>query len=147
VSTHTGTAIRAVSEVVAVAAMIILLVYIADAVLANAGGREDGTGFLPMSEAQRGMILGTSSILLFLVAFGLNIKPKSRTTAILLIAGGAIMGTAVLAASAMAEGGLGSIAPSFLGVIIVGYIIMGLGIWQAMRGTSQLARPDNRQPR
>ena len=132
-STQTGTAIRSVSEVVAVAAMIILLFYIADAILANAGGREDGTGFLPMSEAQRGMILGGLSIIMFLVAFGINWKANSMTTAILLIAGGAITGTAVLAATMMGEGGLVEISTSFAGVIIIGYVIMGLGIWQAIK--------------
>ncbi len=141
VSTQTKTVTRTASEIVAAIAMIILLIYIADAVVANAGGREDGTGFLPMSEALRGMIFGTSSIVLFLVAFGMNIKARSRITATLLIVGGAITGTAVLAASAMSEGGLGSISGSFLGVIIVGYIIMGLGIWQAMRkGTARPTR-------
>ena len=140
-STQTKTVTRTASEIVAAIAMIILLIYIADAVVANAGGREDGTGFLPMSEALRGMIFGTSSIVLFLVAFGMNIKARSRITATLLIVGGAITGTAVLAASAMSEGGLGSISASFLGVIIVGYIIMGLGIWQAMgKGTARPTR-------
>jgi predicted permease len=132
-SAQTKTVTRAASEIVAAVAMLILLIYIADAIVAMSLGREDSTGFLPMSEAVRGMIFGTASIVLFLVAFGMNVKGRSRTTAILLIAGGAIMGTAVLAASAMAEGGLGAIPGSFLGVIIVGYVIMGLGIWQAVR--------------
>jgi len=47
--------------------------------------------------------------------------------------GGALTGTSVLAASLMAEGGLDSISGSFLGVIIVGYIIMGLGILRMVK--------------
>ncbi len=133
---HAQTKTRArTTEVVAAVAMAILLVYIADAVVANAAGRDDETGFLPMSVALRGMIFGTTSIVLFFIAFGLNWKVKSKTTAWLLIIGGAIIGTSVLAASAMAQGGLAAISSSFLGVIIVGYVIMGLGIWQAKRSS------------
>jgi len=33
----------------------------------------------------------------------------------------------------MAEGGLATISGSFLGIIIVGYIIMGLGILRAVQ--------------
>lgn len=86
-----------------------------------------------MDEAQRGMVLGGLSIILFLAAFAINWKANSMSTAILLIAGGAIMGTSVLAATMMSEGGLAGISGSFAGVIIVGYVIMGLGIWQALR--------------
>ena len=122
--------------------MALLLLYIADAAVANSAGRIDGTGFLPMNEAQRGMVLGTSSIVLFLAAFGINWKANSMTTAILLIAGGAITGSAVLAASLMADG-LAEMPVSFMGVIVVGYIIMGLGIWQAVRirnGSTAIAK-------
>ena len=49
---------------------------------------------------------------------------------ILLIAGGAIIGTLVLGAVAMAKGGLTAIHSSFLVVVIMGYIIMGLGIFR-----------------
>ena len=49
---------------------------------------------------------------------------------ILLIAGGAIIGTSVLGAVAMAKGGLTAIQSSFLVVVIMGYIIMGLGIFR-----------------
>lgn len=122
---------RAASDIIAGVAMALLLLYVADAAVANSAGREDGTGFLPMDEAQRGMVLGTSSIVLFLVAFGINWKANSMTTAILVIAGGAITGTAVLAASLMT--GELEIPVSFIGVIVIGYVIMGLGIWQAAR--------------
>lgn len=120
------------SDVVAAIAMGLLLLYVVDAAVAMSAG-EEGTGFLPMDEAQRGMILGGPSIILFLAAFAINWKAYSMTTAVLLIAGGAIMGTSVLGATLMSEGGLGEISGSFAGVIIVGYIIVGLGIWQILR--------------
>ena len=43
------------------------------------------------------------------------------------------MGTSVLAASAMAEGGLQAAPTAFIGVIVIGYIIMGLGILRVIQ--------------
>jgi len=119
---------KRLSEALAIIAMALLLTYIADAAVG-----QGKVGFLPMSEAQRGAIFGGSSIVLFFAAFGIGWREKSRTTAALLIAGGAITGTSVLGASAAAEGGLAGISGSFLGVIILGYVIMGLGIWKIAR--------------
>jgi hypothetical protein len=125
---------RRISEFVAIAALIILLTYIADAAVG-----QGESGFLPMTAGQRGMIFGTSSIVLFFVAIGIGFKEKSRVTGGLVTAGGAIMGTSVLLASAMGEGGLGSIRGSFVGIIVIGYIIMGLGILLLVR-TKKAAR-------
>ena len=119
---------KKVSEITVVAAMILLLIYLADAAVG-----QGEIGFLPMNEKERGMVFGMSTIILFFVAFGVGIREKSVTTTILLIVGGALIGTSVLVASLMAEGGLSSISDSFLGVIIVGYIIMGLGILRAVK--------------
>jgi len=114
---------RKISEIIVIAGIILLLIYIADAAVG-----QGEIGFLPMTEKERGMIFGTSSIILFFVAFGIGFREKSPTLTIVLIAGGALIGTSVLAASTMAEGGLATISGSFVGVIILGYIIMGLGI-------------------
>lgn len=117
-----------ISEVLAIIAMALVLIYIADAAVGQ--GKQ---GFLPMNAAYRGMIFGTSSIILFLLSFGIGIRERSKITTILIIAGGAIIGTSVLGSAAMAKGGLTAIHSSFLGVIIVGYIIMGLGIFRAVQ--------------
>ena len=109
--------------------MALLLTYIADAAIAH-GNKQ---GFLPMSAAQRGMIFGASTIILFLLAFGIGFGEKTKITTILLITGGAIIGTSILGASAMAKGGLAAIQSSFLPVIILGYIIMGLGLFRAIQ--------------
>ncbi len=127
-STQTTSPKKKVSEITAVAAMILLLTYLVDAAVG-----QGEVGFLPMDEKERGMIFGLSTIILFFVAFGVGIREKSAITTILLIVGGVLIGTSVLAASLMAEGGLESISGSFLGVIIVGYIIMGLGILRAVK--------------
>ncbi len=117
-----------VAEVTSIVAMILLLTYIADAAVG-----QGKTGFLPLSAAARGIIFGTSSMALFFASLGTGFKVKSKITTILIIAGGAIIGTSVLGASAMAEGGLATISGSFIGIIIIGYVIMGLGIIRAIR--------------
>ena len=119
---------RRISEFVAIAALIILLTYIADAAIG-----QGKSGFLPMTAGQRGMIFGTTSIVLFFVAIGIGCREKSRVTGGLVTAGGAIMGTSVVLASAMGEGGLGSISGSFLGIIVIVYIIMGIAILLLVR--------------
>jgi hypothetical protein len=86
-----------------------------------------------MTSAQRGMIFGTSSIVLFILSFAIGFRQKSKLTTVLLIVGGALIGTSVLAASIMASGGLKGAQNSFGIVIITGYIIMGLGILRAVQ--------------
>ncbi|MFZ0513310.1 MAG: hypothetical protein WAM14_17005 [Candidatus Nitrosopolaris sp.] len=117
-----------ISEVLAIVAMVLVLIYIADAAVGQ--GKQ---GFLPMNAAQRGMIFGASSMVLFFLSFGIGIKEKSKITTILLIAGGAVIGTSVLGAIAIAKGGLTAIQSSVLVVVIVGYIIMGLGIFRLVQ--------------
>jgi hypothetical protein len=117
-----------VPEILAIAATVLLLTYIADAAVG-----QGAQGFLPIDEAQRGMIFGTSSIVLFFAAFGTafrEIKPK--LTSILLIAGGALMGTSVLG-SILAAGGFAAVSTTFLVVMVLGYVIMGLGIVLGVR--------------
>jgi len=124
----TATVKKKVSEIIVIAGMVLLLIYIADAAVS-----QGESGFLPITEKERGMIFGTSSIVLFFAAFGIGFREKSSTITILLIVGGALIGTSVLAASAIAEGGLTTISSSFVGVIILGYVIMGLGILRSIQ--------------
>ena len=120
---------KRVSEALAIIAMVLLVIYIADAAVA----RSNSQGFLPMTAAQRGMIFGTSSIVLFILSFAIGFREKSKLTTVLLIAGGALIGTSVLVASIMTSGGLTGAQSSFGVVIIIGYIIMGLGILRAVQ--------------
>ena len=124
----TVTVKKKASEIIAIAGMVLLLTYIFDAAVG-----QGETGFLPISEKERGTIYGFSTIILFFASFGIGFNEKSAITTILLIMGGALIGTSVLSASLMAEGGLTSISNSFIGIIIVGYIIMELGILRAVK--------------
>lgn len=120
---------KAAAEIMVIAGMVILLIYILDAMVG-----EGETGFLPMTVEERGRTFGTSSMILFFVSFGVGYKERSVLLTSLLIAGGVLMGTSVLVASAMSEGGLSEAPIAFIAVIIVGYIIMALGILRIIRG-------------
>lgn len=141
ISTHIQikTGKRRIPELLAIAAMTLLLIHIADGYITLITNH----GFLPMSIDKKPFgistfgisTFGISSILFFFMAFGIEIRENRRTrlTTTLLIVGGALIAWTVLGKSAMDYGGLSRISPSFLTLIVVGYIIMGLGILKAFR--------------
>jgi hypothetical protein len=126
------------AEITVSIAFILLAVYIADAGIARLNNDH---GFLPLSAKDRGMFFGGISIILFFISYGIGINIKSRILTILLIVGGALMGTSVLISTLMPENSnLPSnspihqiISPQFLGIVVIGYIIMGLGILRGLR--------------
>jgi hypothetical protein len=126
------------AEITVSIAFILLAVYIADAGIARLNNDH---GFLPLSAKDRGMFFGGISIILFFISYGIGFNIKSRILTILLIVGGALMGTSVLISTLMpADSNLSSnspmpqiISPQFLGIIVIGYIIMGLGILRGLR--------------
>ena len=106
-------------------AMGLMLTYIVDAALERVS-----SDLLSLVERDRAAIFGTTSIILFFAAFGIGLKSQSRITGMLLIAGGATMSKAVIAAMIIYGGNLSATTQTFIGIIVVGYIIMGLGIYQ-----------------
>ncbi len=132
------------SEVLVSVALALLVIYILDVGVSMISHSEDG--FLPLSAKERGMIFGGGSILLFVISFGIGINVASRLLTVLLIVGGAIMGTTVLISSFIAPtqesndmnsssdtGQPQILAPQFIGIIVIGYIIMGMGILRVLR--------------
>jgi hypothetical protein len=126
------------AEITVSIAFILLAIYIADAGIARLNNDH---GFLPLSAKDRGMFFGGISIILFFISYGIGFNIKSRILTILLIVGGALMGTSVLISTLMPENSnLPSnspmpqiISPQFLGIIVIGYIVMGLGILRGLR--------------
>ena len=130
------------AEITVSIAFIILVIYIADAGIARL---HNGEGFLPLSLMERGMILGGGSIILFFISFGLGFNIKSKTITTLLIVGGALMAVVVIittfiipdTSNMIADSSSPSgdtmqrlLSPQTLGIIIIGFIIMGLGIFR-----------------
>lgn len=131
------------SEVLVSVALALLVIYILDVGVSILNNSD---GFLPLSAKERGMIFGGGSIILFVIAFGIGINVASRLLTVLLIIGGAIMGTTVLISSfvvptqdstsmnSSSDSGQAQIlAPQFIGIIVIGYIIMGMGILRMLR--------------
>lgn len=126
------------AEIIVSIAFILLVAYIADAGVARLN---NGHGFLPLSTKDRGMIFGGGSIILFFISYGIGFNIKSKTLTILLIIGGALMGTSVLISTLIPDNTNTSSNLSnqkttlsqFIGIIVIGYIIMGLGISRAIR--------------
>jgi hypothetical protein len=131
------------SEVLVSVALALLVIYILDVGVSMLNNSD---GFLPLSAKERGMIFGGGSIILFVIAFGIGINVASRLLTVLLIIGGAIMGTTVLISSfvvpTQGSNGMNSssdsgqaqiLAPQFIGIIVIGYIIMGMGILRMLR--------------
>jgi len=121
-----------ISEMLAIAAMTLLLIHIANGSME----RTIKYGFLPVSIDKRPFGIsnfGISSIILFFLAFGIGIreKNKSNATTTLLIVGGALIGTTALGVSVIDRG---ERVATFLTVSVIGYVIMGSGILRALQG-------------
>jgi hypothetical protein len=115
----------------AIGAMTLLLIHMANGSME----RTIKHGFLPVSIDKRPFGIsnfGISSIILFFLAFGIDIREKktSNVTISLIIVGGALIGTTALGVSVMDRGGW---VATFLTVSIIGYVIMGSGMLRAMQ--------------
>jgi hypothetical protein len=120
-----------ISEMLAIGAMTLLLIHMANGLME----RTIKHGFLPVSIDKRPFGIsnfGISSIILFFLAFGIDIREKktSNVTITLIIVGGALIGTTALGVSGMDRGGW---VATFLTVSIIGYVIMGSGMLRAMQ--------------
>jgi hypothetical protein len=120
-----------ISEMLAIAAMTLLLIHITNGSME----RTIKYGFLPVSIDKRPFGIsnfGISSIILFFLAFGIGIreKNKSNVTTNLLIVGGALIGTTALGVSVIDRG---ERVATFLTVSVIGYVIMGSGILRALQ--------------
>lgn len=126
---HVQTKVKPVdtaSWVIAAVAIAMLMIYIVDAALQFTVGDR----FLTITELERGRIFGITSIVLFFAAFGVGLKGKSRITAALLVAGGFIISKSIIIALALYGEQLEAFAQTLMATAVIGYVILGLGIWQ-----------------
>ena len=115
---------KRLSEVLAIIAMALLISYMVDAALEFLGNSR----FLPLSVNDRGIIFGGGALALFIVSnvFIFTTRAISRLASTLLIAGGTIIGTAVIASTAMP----GVKTPqSVITIAILGYMIAIFGVF------------------
>lgn len=119
---------KRVSEVLAIVATALLLLYIADAALEFLGNSR----FMPLSVNDRGVIFGGGALALFIVSNVLIFTTSviSRLAPILLIAGGTIIGTTVTASAAMPNV---KTPESVITIAILGYMIAIFGVFWMFR--------------
>ncbi|HYF98747.1 MAG TPA: hypothetical protein VD815_01515 [Candidatus Saccharimonadales bacterium] len=130
---------KRISEIIASVALVLLIIYLLDVLTTMLTGQ---IGFLPFSSNDRGLIFGGGSLALFIVSFAVSIGIYSKITTTLLIIGGALIGTSVLVSTFITPQFMNSFEgtkivtpplPQFIGIIIIGYAIMGSGIFKAIR--------------
>lgn len=131
---------KTISEIIASIAIILLAIYIIDVLTAIVLGQ---SSLLPLSSKDRGWIFGGASISLFLISFVVAIRTPSKVLSTLLIMGGAVIGTAVLFSTFISPQLLNSYEgvkvvtpplPQFIAIVVIGYVIMGLGIFKMRKG-------------
>lgn len=137
-----GSTRKITSEILASVALALLLIYIIDVGVSMIN---ESSGFIPLSAKDRGMIFGGGSILLFIISFGIGINVTSKLLTVLLIVGGAIMGTTVLLSSlflspsdqsqmsSLSDSQNRILAPQSLGIIVIGYVILAMGLLRAIK--------------
>lgn len=121
---------KKVSELFAIIATSLVILYIADVLAAG-----NGNGFLPISPEQRGISLGAGAATLFFISFGIGFRVKSSLTTALLIAGGGLLVSFMLLAPRL---GLllylvYVLQSVYILSIAIGCIITGLGVFRAIR--------------
>jgi hypothetical protein len=119
---------KTVSELLAAVAMVLLLLYIADAALEFVGNGR----FLPLSVNDRGIIFGGGALALFIVSNVIIFMTKAigRLAPSLLVAGGTIIGTTVIASAAIPDV---KTPESVITIAILGYVIGIFGIYWMFR--------------
>lgn len=127
------------AQIIAAVGLALLLIYFID-VLTSMLIKEPG--FLPLTSKDRGLLFGGLSIALFIISFIVGWKIYSKTLGTLLIIGGALIGTSVLVSTFVTPQLTNNLdgfkivtppLPQFIGIIIIGYVIMGLGIYKVAK--------------
>ncbi len=119
---------KRISEVLAIVAMSLLLLYMADAIL----GFFSQSRFLPLSESTRGIIFGGGSLTLFILTNAVLFMTKvpSKLAACLLLAGGIIIAKSVIISAAIPDI---KTPATVVTIAILGYVVAGFGAFWLFR--------------
>ena len=119
-----------IAKGMAVAALILILVYGGDILLSIYFGKS----FLPLNAKTRGIIIGTPAVVLPIMSFFLAGKAKSRLLGLLILITGILMMGGSLAATIFGNQSIsdlesfGKNIASFLSIVVLGMFIVILGI-------------------
>jgi hypothetical protein len=118
------------AQAFAIAALILLLIYGADAGSGSEAGGE--TGFLPLDTMTRGIVFGGTAVALSTAAFFVSLNERSMLVSILLI----INGILIAVGGVMALGSRFMMTAESTG----GYAVLGLGLWVIALGIVKLVK-------
>lgn len=117
---------RRISDLFAIAGLILLSIDTTNTFIGQ------GTyGFSsPLNDQQSGLLFGIPSVILFFLAFAVGFRQRSRLTTLLLISGGALLATSKLVEPTLGLNLFLAIVlrPLYLGLILMGFVILGLGV-------------------
>lgn len=124
------------AEALSALALILLIVYIFDLSVSMSSDAEEG--FLPISAEKLRMILWIGCIVLLAISFVIGINVSSTMLTGILLMCGAVLGTSLLFSfiitlveyNTMWGSTMQIIPPQIIGMISLGYLIMGLGIFR-----------------
>lgn len=133
---------KIIAEILASAALILLVAYILDTNISMSNNVEEG--FLPLSAEELGMIFWIGSIILFLISYMVGLNVSSKVLTGMLLVGGGILGTAMLFSFIITQAEHNAtvndsspskqiLRPQVFGMIAIGYLIMGFGILRMIR--------------
>jgi hypothetical protein len=121
---------KRISEVLAILALTLLTIDTVNTMISSST-----LGFLPLTDQQSGIYLGLPSVVMFFLSFGFVFRQEVRLTTSLLIAGGLL-----LAVSKIVEPIMGSnlylvlaLPNLYYSLIVIGFVILGLGIFRVLR--------------
>ena len=134
-----------------IASLILLIIYGADVIIASAskaGSVGAGKGFLPFNEAIRGGALGGGAVIMSIIAFVIARKEYAPiVSALLLVNGGLIIGgmVALIAQGALASQNSSGAMRTISSTMAMGAILVGLGIWKAVKDRRIVTRKEPAQ--
>ncbi|SRR5215467_3771290 len=121
----------------------LLIIYGADVVVAMSKTGQEGSqnsrGFLPFSEALRGIAFGGTAVVMSIIAFIITRKAPSRNVVILLIVNGGIILAGMFSIMAQAAPTANS-ARTIGSTILMGILLIALGIVKSFYDKRHIAQ-------
>ena len=121
---------KTISEILAIVALTLLTIDTTNTLISR------GTyGYLPLTDQQSGIYLGLPSVIMFFLSFGIAFRIKTWLTTALLIAGGSLLAVSKIIEPIMGSNLYLVLALPYLyySLIIIGFVILGLGIFRIIR--------------
>lgn len=135
------------------ASLALLIIYGADVMVASssdADGFAERKGFLPFNESVRGSAFGGGAVIMSIIAFVIARKERApAVSALLFVNGGLIIAgmLALIAQGALSSEDSSGAVRTIGSTIGMGAILVGLGVWKAVKDRKHIAAATKEPPR